>query len=407
MADQRHPPGLGSTGGAPAGPRPPRDMAVPQPISTRRVRLPEAVSDAEGSRGLPAGQVLLGGLLGLALAILLNAEQLLRDAEEKPFGRDRDISVAVWEPVERIASTLRFTQPRRWADDALGRDVPDEIFDLRTAAGIDDDPAVSPDGVQRIEVSEGLLTADEDGEQVTEPGAAPVTTVTTEPPLPPGVPTPEDPLELWIVGDSMVQFFGDTLASLANDTGVIDATAESKLSSGLSRPDFFDWPARLAELLADEDPEAFVIMYGGNDAQGLVTPDGVAQPFSDLWVREYSLRVGAVMDLVTEGSDRQVIWVGQPIMRSDDFDSKMQQLNRIYEAEAATRSQVTFVDTRALFQNANGAYERFLPDESGELVDVRLTDGVHLSTAGGRWLSELLLETLGGVVDLEAGRSSS
>ena len=94
-------------------------------------------------------------------------------------------------------------------------------------------------------------------------------------------------------------------------------------------------------------------------------------------------------------------------MRSDDFDSKMQQLNRIYEAEAATRSRVTFVGTRALFQNANGAYERFLPDESGELVDVRLTDGVHLSTAGGRWLSELLLETLGGVVDLEAGRSSS
>lgn len=382
-------------------------MTVPRPIRTRRVRLPEPVSEMEGSRGLPAGQVLLGGLLGLLLAILLNAEELLRDAEEKPFGRSRDISVAVWEPVESLASTLHLTQPRRWADEALGRDISGEIFDLRTATGTEDEPGVSPDGVQRIEVSDGLLIADEDGEPTIDPAEGPATPTTTEPALPPGVPTPEDPLELWIVGDSMVQFFGDTLAGLANGTGVIDATAESKLSSGLSRPDFFDWPARLSGLIADENPGALVIMYGGNDAQGLVTPDGVAQPFSDLWVREYSLRVGAVMDLVTEGSDRHVIWVGQPIMRSDDFDNKMQQLNRIYEAEAATRSQVTYVDTRALFQNANGAYDRFLPDESGELVDVRLTDGVHLSTAGGRWLSELLLDALGEVVDLETGRGGS
>ncbi len=102
---------------------------------------------------------------------------------------------------------------------------------------------------------------------------------------------------------------------------------------------------------------------------------------------------------------RRVLWVGQPIMRSGDFDAKMQELNAIYEQEASKRPGVTYVDTRPLFQNADGGFDRYLPDENGDLVDVRLSDGIHLSTAGGRWLSELLLTTLGEVVDLESGRA--
>ena len=329
---------------------------------------PEPVAIEDRRRGLAAGKVLLGGLLGLGIAIVLNSEALLRDARQKPFGVSRDVSVAVWEPVEGVASALGLTAPRGWADAALGRELDDEVFQIDTATDV---------------------TASE-----------PRTLVS-------GVPTPSHPLDLWIVGDSMVQFFGETMAGLANDTGVIDATAESKLSSGLSRPDFFDWPERLNALVLDEDPGALVIMYGGNDAQGLVTPDGVAQPFSELWVAEYSRRVGAVMDLVTASSDRRVLWVGQPIMRSSDFDAKMRELNTIYEVEAAKRPQVSYVSTRALFATDSGGFDRYLPDESGELVDVRLSDGIHLSTEGGRWLSELLLDKLAEVIDIESGRGQS
>ena len=115
----------------------------------------------------------------------------------------------------------------------------------------------------------------------------------------PWFPTPEDPLRLHVLGDSMVRFFGDTMVSLANDTGVIDATTEHELSSGLSRPDFYDWPARLVEVMASEDPDAVVLMIGGNDAQSIVVDGQIARPFSDAWMGEYSARVGHAMDLVT------------------------------------------------------------------------------------------------------------
>ena len=402
MTDERQPPGLGRTGPADTSSHIHRDASRPRPIPRRKERLPPPPSAETAARGIAAGKVLLGGLLGLAVAVLLNAQALLDDARQKPFGRSRDVSVAVWEPIEGVSSALGLTSPRQWADEALGREVDSEVFALESDAGTSGGEA---GGVQRINVDDGLLVAGDEPRD-DEEATVSASTTTTQAQLPVGVPTREDPLNMWIVGDSMVQFFGDTMASLANATGIIDATAESKLSSGLSRPDFFDWPARLAELLADEDPDALVIMYGGNDAQGLVTSDGVAQPFSDLWISEYSSRVGAVMDLVTNGSDRQVLWVGQPIMRSGDFDAKMQELNAVYAAEASTRPQVTFVDTRALFASASGTYDRYLPTDDGDLVDVRLSDGIHLSTAGGRWLSELLLDTLGTVVDLESGRAS-
>lgn len=404
MSERHPPPGLG--GQPAADPAPPAGRQSPRP--GRAVVAPRPTTDGERGRGLPAGKVLLGGLLGLAVAILLNSEALLSDARQKPFGRSRDVSTAIWEPVEGVASALGLTAPRRWADEALGRDADDEASRVDTADGDQGAPSRSvldDDGVQRIDLSGGAATVGDTESDVTAPETGTGTDTGSGTTAPQTFPTPEDPLELWIVGDSMVQFFGDTLAAMANDTGVVDAVAESKLSSGLSRPDFYDWPARLAELLADEDPDALVIMYGGNDAQGLQTADGVVYPFSEGWRAEYGNRVGAVMDLVTEGSGRRVLWVGQPIMRSGDFDAKMQELNAIYEQEASKRPGVTYVDTRPLFQNADGGFDRYLPDENGDLVDVRLSDGIHLSTAGGRWLSELLLTTLGEVVDLESGRA--
>jgi hypothetical protein len=75
-------------------------------------------------------------------------------------------------------------------------------------------------------------------------------------------------------------------------------------------------------------------------------------------------------------------------------------LNAIYANEAAKRGNVLFVSTRELFADESGGYSRFLTGPDGAVVDVRLADGVHLSTAGGRWLSELLLERIQEIFDL-------
>ena len=74
---------------------------------------------------MPAGQALATGVIGLLVAMFLNAGQLVRDAERKEFGTARDISLAIWEPVEVVADALFLTEPRRVADEALGREFDD------------------------------------------------------------------------------------------------------------------------------------------------------------------------------------------------------------------------------------------------------------------------------------------
>ncbi len=375
--------------------------------------------------GVPAGRVLAVGVVGLGLAIALNAQQLLREAQQKPFGPARDASIAVWEPIESVSSAVGLHLPRLWADETLGRPVTDPGAT----------PVASSDGARAVEVPSVEVPAPapnstdaplsavvaEIGEASraaatipeTAPDTASADTATAADAIPQSgaqaaptpdhlAPTPDHPLRLAVIGDSMVRFFGDTMVSLAHETGVIDAETEHRLSSGLTRPDFYDWPARLVELLAADDPDAVVLMFGGNDAQGIVVDGQITRPFADTWVGEYSARVRHMMDLVTTDPDRVLIWVGQPIMRDPDFDQKMVELNKIYAAEAAARQRVRYVDTRDLFRGPNGGFSRYVIDEAGQRTDVRLTDGVHLSTIGGRWLSQLLLAELGEMVDLSA-----
>ncbi len=406
------------------------------------VGTPPRLDATDRHSGMPAGKVLLAGALALALAIVLNSQQLLREAQQKPFGWERDVAVAVWEPVEGVASSAGAHLPRLWADEAFGRDVvdPGALADLGAIEYVTFDEAVdladgsvaaepgragvvvaspaagseaadqatsgdAPSGTGTAATgSSGTAAEGEDQQQASGDAgdvatSAPVTTTAW-------FPTPAEPLRLQIMGDSMVQFFGHVMVGLADDTGVIEASSEHQLSSGLSRPDFYDWPTRIVEVMAAEDPDAVVLMFGGNDAQAIVVDGQIARRFSDAWLAEYSARVGHVMDLVTTDPDRVLIWVGQPIMEDPEYDSRMQRVNEIFDAEAAKRDRVHYVDTRDLFRGPNGGFSRYVADADGQLSDVRLTDGVHLSTLGGRWLSQVLLDELGLFVDLSSGAPS-
>lgn len=303
-----------------------------------------------------AGEVLAIGVAALVLAALVNADALVERAEQQPLGPGRDRSLAIWHPVQDISHVLQLHRIRRLGDALVGGD--DEPAGTTGTPAPIDERAVRP-----------VLRA----------------------------PTAEAPLRLWVGGDSIMRDLGESVLRLAAPDPRFEPVLHYEISSGLTRPDYYDWPSALAEDLAATDPEVVVVMFGANDGQGILTADGTAiQRVSDPgWDDEYARRVATVMDLLrAEGDDRLVLWVLQPPMRDGDLDARIDVINDVYRREAADRPWIEVVETDPLLGDAQGRYADHLPGPGGATADLRQGDGIHLSRAGADLLADHLLGLL-------------
>lgn len=220
------------------------------------------------------------------------------------------------------------------------------------------------------------------------------TPASTAPPEPEstGPPTAADPATVFIVGDSDAGTFGPYLQELLDGTGIVETSLDYKVSSGLARPDFFDWPAEIDAKLPEVDPDIVVATFGGNDAQGLAVESGefiIGDPVANEaeWTQEYQARVGAVMDqLLADG--RTLIWVGIPNDDNPDVTARMAIQDRAAKAAAAERPEVIFIDTWERFSGRDGGWAEFVIDpRDGQGKDVRADDGFHLNVDGAEILA--------------------
>ncbi len=342
-------------------------------------------------RTMAAGRVLQVMLLALCLGALLNADALLERAERRDLDDPRrDASVFTWNLVADLSHLLSLDRPRQLLESVTGRDDDVEPFVLPPP------PSGSPSPAP------------------TTPGGAPdpsasVTTTTTVAGPELRTPTAAEPLRTWIGGDSMAQTMGISLSRAMLDVGLFETSLDYRISTGLTRPDYFDWPGHLAGIVAEQDPELLVIIFGANDSQGIEMPDGrVFERNSPDWLAEYRRRTAGTMDLLRDpDGDRLVVWVGQPPMRDGGFNERMAYLNNIYAEEAATRPWIRYFDTWPFFTDGAGAYAPSLASADGTIADMRTGDGIHLSTPGGDRLAWAIIEALRDDLDLSASTAAA
>ncbi|MCP5032097.1 MAG: DUF459 domain-containing protein [Actinomycetia bacterium] len=432
-------------GGAPAEDRPSDEQGLRAADPANRTRRDVT----------PAATVFAIMVATLVMAAGLNAETMLHQAESSELGRSRDLALAFWRPVERTGSLLGITLPRgglnalRDADrtgnpvtktvaarsskdssspdegeQALGPtvSVTPEAGSVEPAPSTDTGPATTtsqttttpPAPDAETSVSPPAETVDTDNQDGTDPvpetgepsGLTPApgsTTPTLDPAGESGFairrPTAEDPLRILIVGDSTLDAVGTSVLRDLAQTGVTDGVLDYRVSSGLSRPDFFDWPGHLRALRPQLDPEIVVIMVGANDAQPFII-NGTPEAFgTGLWIETYRNRVRGLLDELTAEGD-WVVWIGQPAMRGQDFDTKMGQLNQLYTEELANYPTATFIDSRVVMADTDGNYAAYLVDASGNRNQVRKTDGIHFTSAGGDHLSPTVVAVINEIAPL-------
>jgi hypothetical protein len=317
---------------------------------------------------MAAGHVIVVALIALLGGAVLNSGALTDAAAQQPFGWKRTVAVVAVTPLRGLAGILGVDRAHRVLAEAAADATSQPL----------QDPSAPDPGPGSVLPTPSEVAASE----ATQPQPS-------ESPEAKHVPTRRDPLRVWVGGDSLTSEFGPALADRLARTGRATTEVEYRFSTGLSRPDYFDWPARLHAVVREQDPEVFIAMFGANDGQNIAVDGDVLTFGTPQWQAEYGRRVDAVMTLLSRDG-RDVFWVGQPIMRAPDFDQKMQLLNDIYRKRAESHDGVEYVDTRKLFSR-DGAFSPYLNNEDGQPVLMRQQDGVHLTRAGGELLTDVVV----------------
>ena len=213
---------------------------------------------------------------------------------------------------------------------------------------------------------------------------APTTTTTSEPRCRAAL-TPDSPLRLWIGGDSLAGSLGPSLGEQTAATGIVLPTFDSRVSSGLASPSFFDWPEHATEEMARLNPEVVVFIIGANDysvarAQPL---DSSGQP---AWRAQYAQLVEEMLGIF-ETQDRAVYWVGAPVMQDRRKEAGVQQVNAVAREVVARHPSATYVDSHDQFSTPDGRYTATLPGPGGTSIRTRASDGIHFTAEGGDLLA--------------------
>ena len=222
--------------------------------------------------------------------------------------------------------------------------------------------------------------------------SGPTTTTSTTSPKDP---TAAAPLRVLIVGDSIGLDLGGPLQYDLAQTGVVSAALDARESTGLTRPDYFNWPAELENDLKTTQAQVVVVMMGANDAQDFLGPPDVPYASSQ-WNSLYAQRVSQFMQ-VAESGGAGVYWVGMPPMQDSGLNGQMSDINAVDQRQAQlAKPAVDFISTTKALGTPQGGYTAFVTNAAGQIVDARAPDGTHITSGGGQILAQLVINTLRG-----------
>jgi uncharacterized protein len=214
----------------------------------------------------------------------------------------------------------------------------------------------------------------------------------------------EDAKRAMVIGDFMAGALAKGLAEAYRENPNIVVIDASSGSSGLVRNDYYDWPGKLPELVAEQKPDAILVMIGGNDRQTLNTDAGAHVLGTDGWRAAYAARVGALAE-VLKFTGKPILWVGLAPVESGAMSRDYSAFNGIVREQLEAK-QMRFIETWNGFANEEGKYVAVGPDVRGQSVQLRASDGLNFTKAGQRKLAyfveQELTDIFGGAVPLLA-----
>ena len=322
-----------------------------------------------GRRLMPAGRVLMVLLVSLLTWTLLYAPAMKRAAEASPIGTRRTLSLAILTPIAAVSDWIGLDQLADTIERAAGHDAgrPDRAF----VPPPEDIPVAPPD--------DGAGDGDGENEPIR-------------------VPTPDRRLRVAIVGDSLAAGLG-YFAERVFRPRLVTVSGQGRISTGLARPDYFNWPYTMRRIVDRFDPDLVVVMVGENDHQSLQDVRGNREALigTSAWPSAYRERVLSMMRIATSRGAK-VVWAGMPISADYRLREHSRRQNDIFEFAASVISDVAYFDSWDRFRDPAGGYTGYFR-EGNRVILIREGDGLHFNAVGytlvAREIAKLAAEEFG------------
>nr|WP_238539833.1 SGNH family hydrolase [Corallococcus macrosporus] len=206
-----------------------------------------------------------------------------------------------------------------------------------------------------------------------------------------------------LLGDSLIATgFGEYLQAQLDAHPRIQSARRAKSSTGLARPDFFDWMNVGREEVERHQPDVVVVILGGNDGQSLQDTQG-GKPIHwghAEWEAAYRQRMKDFLTVLAKPG-RKIVWLELPTTGLKRFEQKLRIIRAVQREVISSREDAVHLDTHPFFTDAKGrALRQARVEGFRRPMRLRMQDGVHFTVAGGRYFANKVYPEVLGVLGL-------
>lgn len=240
----------------------------------------------------------------------------------------------------------------------------------------------------------------------------PAPTPVPEPPPPAPTPQPEAPTEqvstpadfcrdneqspvhcrIMLLGDSLMEDLGPAAHKALRHRKGLHFILTAKYSTGLTRPEYFNWPENMENAVAATRPDIIVFFIGANDGMPIKKDGRTVYPNSaDAWKAAYRDKMAELFE-IGRRYNCEMIWVGLPPMGSRYARILAQTAQA--QRDGCGEQGIRFIDTVPILGDENGQFRTYMTDSRGKAIRLRARDKEHLSPVGNKLVIEQLLPVL-------------
>jgi uncharacterized protein len=195
-----------------------------------------------------------------------------------------------------------------------------------------------------------------------------------------------------VIGDSLAGGLGAGMARVAANEEGFEVVSRFNESSGLTRPDVYDWARAIPKIMDGKNFNAVVVLIGMNDRQDIRNEAGQFTFNSAEWIKAYQTNTSAIADAL-KTQNVKVFWLGEPPMGNPAYDADMQIVAAL-QKDSVVAKGLNYINTRPLLLASDGSYMDFGPDDTGEMRKLRQKDGVTFFKQGNNKFGQLILAAI-------------